>query len=177
MRWRLKSSAWWLFTQPFVKVRIKENIKVPRHWPFVREFTGHRWIPAQKASYLENISIWWRHHGRENGFATDFPGIHFPTMVYIRIWHAPLITLLFPMGCILLTLYSCALQIDISCLNVHIEFHLNDTWLRKGLWRRNQHIILYSHICLVIFPVRCGSIYMFVLYVMTHEKQAIAYIN
>ena len=21
---------------------------VPRHWPFVREFTGHRWFPAQR---------------------------------------------------------------------------------------------------------------------------------
>ena len=34
---------------------IKENIKVPRHW------TGE--FPAQMASYAENVSIWWRHHG------------------------------------------------------------------------------------------------------------------
>ena len=24
--------------------------------------TGYRWIPAQKASNAENVSIWWRHH-------------------------------------------------------------------------------------------------------------------
>ena len=25
-----------LFAQPFVQVQIKDNIKAPRHWPFVR---------------------------------------------------------------------------------------------------------------------------------------------
>ena len=30
-----------LFTQPFVQAQIKENIKAPRHWPFVRGI--HRW--------------------------------------------------------------------------------------------------------------------------------------
>ena len=25
-----------------------------------------RWIPAQWASYVENISIWWRHHANVN---------------------------------------------------------------------------------------------------------------
>ena len=29
------------------------------------EFTGDRWIPCTKVSNVENISIWWRHHGRE----------------------------------------------------------------------------------------------------------------
>ena len=37
-----------LFTQPFIQAQIKENIKVPRHWPFCVEFTGHRWIPHTK---------------------------------------------------------------------------------------------------------------------------------
>ena len=32
-RWRLKSPASWLFTQPFIEAQIKENIKGPRHWP------------------------------------------------------------------------------------------------------------------------------------------------
>ena len=32
-RWRLKSPASGLFTQSFVQVEIKENIKAPRHWP------------------------------------------------------------------------------------------------------------------------------------------------
>ena len=32
-RWRLKSPASRLFAQPFVQAQIKENIKVPCHWP------------------------------------------------------------------------------------------------------------------------------------------------
>ena len=38
------------------------NIKAPRHWPLCGEFTGTGEFPAQRASYAENISIWWRHH-------------------------------------------------------------------------------------------------------------------
>ena len=30
----------------------------------VGEFTGTGEFPAQRASYAENVSIWWRHHGR-----------------------------------------------------------------------------------------------------------------
>ena len=56
MRWRLKSPASRLFTQPFIQAQIKENIKAPRHWPLCGEF------PAQMASNAENVSIWWRHH-------------------------------------------------------------------------------------------------------------------
>ena len=44
-RWRLKSPASPLFTQPFIQVQIKENIKAPRHWPLCGEFIGDRWIP------------------------------------------------------------------------------------------------------------------------------------
>ena len=39
-RWRLKSPASRLFTQPFIQTQIKENIKAPRHWPLCGEFTG-----------------------------------------------------------------------------------------------------------------------------------------
>ena len=39
---------------------IKENIKVPRHWPLCGELTGE--FPAQRASSADNVSIWWRHH-------------------------------------------------------------------------------------------------------------------
>ena len=42
-RWRLKSPASRLFTQPFIQAQIKENIKDPRHWPLWGEFTGDRW--------------------------------------------------------------------------------------------------------------------------------------
>ena len=61
-RWRLKSPALWLFTQPFIQTQIKENLKAPRHWLLCGEFTGTGLFPAQRASYAENASIWWRHH-------------------------------------------------------------------------------------------------------------------
>ena len=40
---------------PFVEAQIKENIKALRHWWPVDS-------PPQKASNVENIFIWWRHH-------------------------------------------------------------------------------------------------------------------
>ena len=55
-RLRIKSPAVRLFTLPFIQAQIKENIKVPRHWPLCGEF------PAQMASNAENVFIWWRHH-------------------------------------------------------------------------------------------------------------------
>ena len=51
-----KSPASRLFTQPFIRAQIKENIKAPRHWP-----PGTGEFPAQIASNAENVSIWWRH--------------------------------------------------------------------------------------------------------------------
>ena len=61
-QWRLKSPALELFTQPFIQTQIKENIKAPRHWPLCGEFTGTGEFPVRRASYAENVSIWWRHH-------------------------------------------------------------------------------------------------------------------
>ena len=46
-RWRLKSPASRLLTQPCIQVQIKENIKAPRHSPLCGEF------PAQRASNAE----------------------------------------------------------------------------------------------------------------------------
>ena len=43
--WRFKSPAPHLFTQQFIQLQIKENIKAPHHWPLWGEFTGGRWIP------------------------------------------------------------------------------------------------------------------------------------
>ena len=63
MGWlRLKSPASRLWTQPFIQAQIKENIIAPRHWPLCGESTGDRWIPAERASNTENVSMWWRHH-------------------------------------------------------------------------------------------------------------------
>ena len=44
-QWRLKSPASRLFTRLLIQAQIKENIKVPRHWPLWGEFTGDRWNP------------------------------------------------------------------------------------------------------------------------------------
>ena len=60
--WRLRSPASRLFTQPFIQTQIKENIKAPRHWPLNGEFTRTGEFPAQRDSYAEYVSIWWRHH-------------------------------------------------------------------------------------------------------------------
>ena len=45
---RLQSPLTSLFVQPFIEIYIKENIKIPRHLPFVRETTGDRWILLTK---------------------------------------------------------------------------------------------------------------------------------
>ena len=59
---RLKSPASQLFAQTFIQAQIKESIKAPRHWPLCGEFTETGEFPAQMASNVENVSIWWRHH-------------------------------------------------------------------------------------------------------------------
>ena len=61
-RWRLKSPASPLFTQPFIQAQIKENIKAPRHWPLCGNSPVTGEFPAQMASNTENVSVWWRHH-------------------------------------------------------------------------------------------------------------------
>ena len=51
----------------------KKNIKAPRHWLLCGEFTGTGEFPAQRASYAENVSIWWRHRDTETmAFMTPF---------------------------------------------------------------------------------------------------------
>ena len=53
----------------------QRNIKVSRHWPLCGEFTGTGEFPAQRASYAENVSIWWRHHGqRQVAMVLQAPG-------------------------------------------------------------------------------------------------------
>ena len=47
-RWRLRSPASRLFTQPFIQAHIRENIKAPGHWPVCEEFTGGRRFPRTK---------------------------------------------------------------------------------------------------------------------------------
>ena len=52
-RWRPKSPAPGLFTQPFIQAQIKEKIKAPRHWPLCGDVTGDRWIPRTNGQYRE----------------------------------------------------------------------------------------------------------------------------
>ena len=47
-RWRLKSPALRLFSQPYIQAQIKGNIKALRHWPLYGEFNGE--FPIQRAS-------------------------------------------------------------------------------------------------------------------------------
>ena len=58
----LKSRASPWFAQLLVQAQIEEHIKAQLHWPLWGEFTGDRWIPPQKASNEENVSIWWHHN-------------------------------------------------------------------------------------------------------------------
>ena len=94
---RLKSPASRLFTQPFIQTQITENIKVPRHWPLCGEFTGTGEVPAQRASYAENVSIWWRHHGflrllNQSYSIESFLHNAPPHYMSLRITHAGLVT-------------------------------------------------------------------------------------
>ena len=51
----------------------KKNIKDPRYWPLCGEFTGTGEFPAQRASYAENVYIWWRYHDIQNNkIYTDY---------------------------------------------------------------------------------------------------------
>ena len=59
---RLKSPASPLFYQRFIHAQIKENIKAPRPCPFSGNSPGTGEFPAQMASIVENVSIWWRHY-------------------------------------------------------------------------------------------------------------------
>ena len=61
-RWRFKSLAYRMFTQPCVQAQIKKNIKASRHWPLLGESIGHRRMLLTNGQSRGNVSIWWRHH-------------------------------------------------------------------------------------------------------------------
>ena len=52
-RLRLKSPASPLFTQPFIRAQIKENIKAPRRWPFVN--SPHKWLITRKMFPFDDV--------------------------------------------------------------------------------------------------------------------------
>ena len=49
-------NIWW-YHQVCCIIMIHDDVikwkHFPRYWPFVRQFTGHRWIPSTKASDVE----------------------------------------------------------------------------------------------------------------------------
>ena len=74
-------------------MQIKGNIKAPRHW--LCAVAGE--FPAQKASTVENVSNWWRHHvsvhfhinqtisGTDNSYHQiygHFPGVHLAEIMF-----------------------------------------------------------------------------------------------
>ena len=71
--WRLKSPASLLFTQPFIQAQIK--------------VTGE--FPVHRASYAENVSIWWRHHDERNPDTWIVPSLI--QYVLIQLLHHSLI--------------------------------------------------------------------------------------
>ena len=52
-----QSAASWFFTQPFIRTQIKENIKVPRHWPLWGNSPVTSVWPTQKASDAEKNPV------------------------------------------------------------------------------------------------------------------------
>ena len=57
----------------FVQAQINENTKAPHHWPLCIKSTGD-WcfFPSQRASNLEDVSIWWRHHAERQESAKNY---------------------------------------------------------------------------------------------------------
>ena len=50
-RWRPKSQASRFIAQQFVQAQLKENIKAPRHWPFLGNPPAANGFPSQRAGY------------------------------------------------------------------------------------------------------------------------------
>ena len=78
--WRLKSPASRLFTQPFIRAQIKENIKAHVTGLCAGNSTGTGEFPAQMVSNAETVSIWWRHHVYEMSALLELP---VPRLIYI----------------------------------------------------------------------------------------------
>ena len=58
-----------MFTQPFVQVQMKENIKALRPWPLWGNSLVSGEFPAQRTCDAENVSISWCHHDYEPGIS------------------------------------------------------------------------------------------------------------
>ena len=105
-----------MFVESFVQAQIKENMKVPRHWPLWGESTGDRGFSLQqRASNTANVSIWWRHHVKTPCWNVTVKGLY--------------------------TKY-----ISIQVISVYVNGRLNSSWFPKAIimiWqnRWNPNII------------------------------------
>ena len=115
--------------------QIKENIKAPRHWPLCVEFTGDRWIPAQRASDAENVSIWWRRH----------EWVKCRKCACIR-----LVQLLISLYIILIYAYNCtsygSLQRRLLLLSFSIVMFVSAEGKLNMLWNTEQHNYINHHV-------------------------------
>ena len=71
-RWRLKLPTSQLFTQPFVQMQIKENIKAPRHWPLWGEI---HWSPVNsphKGQWRGKCLHWMTSSLTRHGYSGDY---------------------------------------------------------------------------------------------------------
>ena len=119
----LKSPASRLFTQLFIQTQIKENIKAPRHWPLCGEFTGTGEFPAQRASYAENVSIWWRHHDKK-----IYDGLSCAFLILLLLIYKPDRTLI---------KHSDTFHLDLYNIRAHFKPYwilLNEIALADTLW-------------------------------------------
>ena len=78
------------------RCRSKKTSKLPRHWPLCGEFTGTGEFPAQRASYAENVSIWWRHHAFAGGIGLSSFRRH--TILGINVYFTVPIDILIVIG-------------------------------------------------------------------------------
>ena len=81
MRWRFKSTASPLFTQPFIQEQIKENIKAPRHWPLWGDIIGHRRPVTRKCFHLMTSSCFLKHEA-----SLIFIETHFMLFPPVELW-------------------------------------------------------------------------------------------
>ena len=66
-RWRLKSPAYVLSTQPFIHAQIKENIKAPHHWLCEGNSpmnSQHKGIITRKSFPFDDVIMFMRFTGR-----------------------------------------------------------------------------------------------------------------
>ena len=146
-RWRPKSPASQLFTEPLIQAYIKENNKPPRHWPLWGDFTVDRWIPHTngqwrgKCLHLMTSSCmktsWHRHNSCING--------HLLGDTY-HWWYCPFLMGIRNDQYVLCCYSEKAVEIktrrrDLRHRDVHVTSQLFGIWVCVGL--RPCYIVLW----------------------------------